>query len=62
MDWVSVKVALGGDAGNVMVREENPVSWPEVKILQNLHGEANVYDAALSGANHPTCRRRSCGS
>ena len=30
-----------------MVREENPVSWPEVMVLQNLHGEANVFDAAF---------------
>lgn len=45
MDWISCKIALGGDSMNVMYRgPDRPVSWPEVRVLQLLHGEANVFD------------------
>jgi hypothetical protein len=53
MDWVSCKVALGGDPANVMYRgPERPVSWPEVLVLQYLHGEESVYDAEFAHAEH----------
>jgi hypothetical protein len=45
MDYVTAKIALGGDPLNVMWRSrENPIAWSEVPILQHLHGEASVYD------------------
>lgn len=45
MDMVSCKVQLGADPGNVAVRGPfEPVSWPEVSILQSIHGEESVYD------------------
>lgn len=45
MDYVTAKIALGGDIGNVCYRgADNPVSWPEVAVLQLVHGEESVYD------------------
>jgi hypothetical protein len=45
MDYVTAKINLGGDVGNVMCRgPDRPVSWPEVTVLQFLHGEDAVYD------------------
>jgi len=40
------KIVVGGDAGTVVVREAhtNPVPWPEISILQSLHGEDAVFD------------------
>jgi len=39
------KVQVGGDPGTVVAREaHNPVAWPEVAILQSIHGEDSVYD------------------
>ncbi len=36
---------IAGDVGNVMVRSQsNPVSWPEIGLLQHLHGEEAVYN------------------
>jgi hypothetical protein len=46
MDWVTAKIALGGEATQVLYRgPDRPVSWPEVLVLQALHGESNVFDA-----------------
>lgn len=45
MDWCTAKVALGGDQMNIMFRGlDSPVSWPEVRVLQQIHGEASVFD------------------
>ncbi|HEY1431141.1 MAG TPA: hypothetical protein VGF39_05875 [Stellaceae bacterium] len=45
MDYVSAKIQLGGEVGHVMYRgPDNPVSWPEVRVLQHLHGDESVYD------------------
>jgi hypothetical protein len=45
MDYVACKIALGGDSNNVLYRgPDTPVSWPEVRVLQQLHGEDNVFD------------------
>ena len=45
MDFVLCKIALGGDPGHVLYRgPDRPVSWPEVRVLQFLHGENNVFD------------------
>lgn len=45
MDWVTAKIALGGEQGHIMYRGlDNPVSWPEVRILQQLHGDNSVFD------------------
>lgn len=46
MDYVTAKVALGGDAQNVMYRgRDRPLSWPEVRVIQEIHGQDSVYDA-----------------
>ena len=50
---MSCKIALGGDPGNIMYRgPERPVSWPEVQVLQYLHGEEAIYDAEFAHAEH----------
>ena len=38
-------IMLGGDQGSVVYRgPDNPVSWPEVGVLQTLHGEDCVFN------------------
>jgi hypothetical protein len=38
-------IMLGGDHGSVVYRgPDNPVSWPEVGVLQTMHGEESVYN------------------
>jgi hypothetical protein len=38
-------IMLGGDHGSVVYRgPDNPVSWPEVGVLQVLHGEESVFN------------------
>ena len=55
MDFVSCKIALGGDPNNVLYRGPDvPVSWPEVRVLQQLHGEDNVFDCVFSGSEPAT--------
>ena len=45
MDYVTAKIQLGGEAGHIMYRgPDNPVSWPEVRVLQHLHGDEAVFD------------------
>jgi hypothetical protein len=49
MDFVACKIALGGDAQHVLHRGKlNPVSWPEVRVLQQIHGEQSVFDAEFA--------------
>jgi hypothetical protein len=44
MDYVTANIALQGDVRNIMYRgPDQPVSWPEVGVLQFLHGEEAVY-------------------
>jgi len=46
---------MGGDVHNVMYRgPERPISWPEVRVLQYLHGEANVFDCDFVGSDPST--------
>ena len=55
MDFVACKVALGGDANNVIYRGPDvPVSWPEIRVLQHLHGEDNVFDCEYVGHDSST--------
>ena len=55
MDFVSCKIALGGDPNNVLYRGPDvPVSWPEVRVLQQLHGEDNVFDCVFERAEQAT--------
>jgi hypothetical protein len=38
-------IMLGGDHGSVVYRgPDNPISWPEVGVLQVLHGEESVFN------------------
>jgi hypothetical protein len=53
MDFVACKVALGGDSNNVLYRGPDvPVSWPEIRVLQHLHGEDNVFDCEFVRSEH----------
>jgi hypothetical protein len=55
MDFVACKIALGGDSNNVLYRgPDAPVSWPEIRVLQHLHGEDNVFDCEFVGAEPAT--------
>lgn len=45
IDWVTCKLALGGDDRNVIYRSKhNPVTTPELEILSAIHGENSVRD------------------
>jgi hypothetical protein len=45
LDWVTVKIAIGGDVRNIIYRGEfNPVTVPELEILAHLHGDGAVRD------------------
>ena len=53
MDFVACKIALGGDPANVIYRGPDvPVSWPEIRVLQHLHGEDNVFDCEFVRSEH----------
>ena len=53
MDFVACKISLGGDTANVLYRgPDNPVSWPEIRVLQYLHGENNVFDCEFAYSEH----------
>lgn len=43
-------VALGGDQGNTVYRHRgNPIVFPELPILQFLHGDEAIFDVAVVG-------------
>lgn len=45
MHFCTAKVNVGGDRDNVAVLNEfNPVSWPEILLLQQVHGPDAVSD------------------
>ena len=38
-------IDLGGEGLSIVYRDEtNPVTWPEIKVLQEAHGEDSVFD------------------
>lgn len=48
MHLCSAYIALGGDTNNVVYRgPDNPVSWPEIGVIQFIHGEEAVYNIEL---------------
>src|SRR3954464_16009080 len=50
MHMVTCKIILGGDNGQIVHRQEaNPVSWPEVGVIQYTHGEESVFDIEVCG-------------
>ena len=50
MHLCAAHIALGGDTNNVVFRgPDNPVSWPEIGIIQFLHGEEAVYNIEVIG-------------
>ena len=58
MDYVTAMIQLGGDAQQVLYRgPERPVSWPEVTVLQFLHGDTSVYDCEFV-VDEPTTVQR----
>lgn len=55
MHLCTCRILLGGDALNVLVRGEHaPVSWPEVGVLQFLHGEESVSEMKVCGEMETT--------
>ena len=57
MDYVACKVALAGDVANIMYRgPDNPVSWPEIRVLQDLHGDDNVFDCEFVSSDSSTAQ------
>lgn len=49
---VECMVALGGDEQNIVHRgQDNPVTYPEMLLLQYIHGEDAVSDAFELGAD-----------
>ncbi len=45
MHICTCSVMIAGDVGNIMVRgPANPVSWPEIGVLQFLHGEEAIFN------------------
>lgn len=50
MHLVTAFIALGGDHNNIVHRgPREPVSWPEVGLLQFIHGEQSVYNCEVCG-------------
>lgn len=57
MHFVTCKVALSGDSGMVVDRHEfQPVSWPEVAILQSIHGDDAVTEIKPFVSVPQSCR------
>jgi hypothetical protein len=56
MHLCSCKVNLSGQNVTIVhINEFDPVSWPEVQVLQLLHGEENVFDikpVKITEVNH----------
>ena len=45
MHFCTGHVAIGGDTRNIMYRDEfDPVSWPEIEVLREIHGFDAVTD------------------
>jgi hypothetical protein len=45
MHFCRAKILIGGDVRNSMARSEfNPVSWPEIEVLNEVHGKGSVED------------------
>ncbi len=45
MHICTAHVMVGGDIANVMVRGRfNPLTWPEIGVLQFIHGEEAVFN------------------
>lgn len=50
MHLCTAYIALGGDSNNVIHRGPlDAVSWPEIGLLQFLHGEQSVYNCEVCG-------------
>jgi hypothetical protein len=50
MDICTAYVSLGGDPGSIVVRgSHNPLTWPEIGLLQFLHGENSVFNVKVIG-------------
>jgi hypothetical protein len=57
MDYVECKIMLGGDSGSIVVRgPTRPVSWPEVAVLQYIHGVDSVFDCKFVRSEPATAR------
>jgi hypothetical protein len=45
IDWVTCKIALGGDLRSIVFKSEfEPVTVPEIEIIAAIHGDASVSD------------------
>jgi len=47
MDLVTCKIALASDFDQVVIRHNMP--WPEIAIIQKIHGEESVHDVEKTG-------------
>lgn len=58
MHFVSCIIALGGDTGQLLHRgAHDPVSWPEVGVLQMIHGEDAVTDFTVVSEDDEATRQ-----
>jgi hypothetical protein len=45
MHFCTARIAIGGDVGNVRMRDRfDPVSWPELELIRALHSDESVQD------------------
>lgn len=57
MHLVSCKIMLGGDPQQIVYRGPfDTVSWPEVGVLQSIHGEDSVLEIKVEGLNAEATR------
>ena len=58
MHLVACIIALGGDTGQLLHRgPHDPVSWPEVGVLQMIHGEDAVTDFTVVSEDDDATRQ-----
>lgn len=61
MHFCTAKIAIAGDERNVYTATEfDPVSWPEIQVLQFLHGPESITDVEVfaSAAQAPRDERQ----
>ena len=49
MDQLMADIAIGGDIKNVVHRDD--LTWPEVVLMRDIHGEAAVTNVEITGAS-----------
>lgn len=65
MHFCTARVLIGGDTRNIMTRTEyHPVSWPEIEVIQTVHGVGSVEDVVpfVSVPQRPKAERERLAS